>query len=172
MKIALVLYDRLSYFEFFSFYNACLKAKNLDEDLILRVCSLKEEIKDENSLFIKPDTIGDSLDGYDLVFIPGGKGAKTLIYDDIFLSWLKSAKLASLKVAFGYGSLLFAYAGLTKEVKLCLPEELSELSCGKCSEIIDTDVVFDGDFISAFGDENLYKASLEVFEKLDNLKNS
>ncbi len=167
MKIAFVLFDRLSYLDFFGFYDVLTRVKTMgiDEDLRWRVCSIKQEIKDDKNLFIKPDTIGESLDGYDLVFIPGGVGVGTLIYDDIFLSWVKSAKNATCKVSSSSGSLLFGAAGLIRDKKVTTEKNSFDLLEEYCKEVVEQRVVEDGDFISGSGVSSSVELGLHVVEK-------
>ncbi len=167
MKIAFVLYDRLTYLDFFGFYDVITRVKSMgiDGELKWKVCALRDEIKDDKNLFIRPDTVGESLDGYDMVFIPGGLGTRTLIYDDIFLSWIKSAKNATCKLSVCTGSLLFGAAGIIKDKTATTHKSAFSLLEGYCKEVVEQRVVEDGDFISAAGVSSSIDLGLYVVEK-------
>ncbi len=167
MKIAFVLYNELTYLDFIGFYDVItrVKALDIDKDLTWKICSLRDEIRDDKNLFIKPDTVGESLDGFDLVFIPGGIGTRTLIYDDIFLSWIKGSKNAKTKVSVCSGALLFGAAGLIKDKKATTNKKAYELLKPYCTEIAEQRIVEDGDFISSGGVSCSIDVGLYVVEK-------
>ncbi|PID48108.1 MAG: thiamine biosynthesis protein ThiJ [Proteobacteria bacterium] len=167
MKIAFVLYDRLTYLNFFGFYDVITRLRDLgiDENLRWKTCALKDEIKDDKGLRILPDVVGESLDGYDLVFIPGGIGARTLQYDDIFLSWIKSARNARCKVSVCTGALLFGAARLIKDKRATTSKNNLDLLGPYCKEVVSQRVVEDGDFISATGVSASLDLGLYVVEK-------
>ncbi len=159
MKIALVLYNEFNCLDFFNFYEPITRVKSLgvDGDIKWKVCALRDEASDDKGLVIKPTTIGESLDGFDVVFIPGGEGSKVLMYDDIFLSWIKGAKNSPCKVAIGSGSLLFGAAGLLKDTQVASLGKDDSLLKPYCKDILNQKIVEDKDFISGFGlDIGLY----------------
>ncbi len=167
VKIAFVLYNELNYLDFFGFYDVVTRVKTLgiDEDLKWKICSLRDEIRDDKNLFIRPDTIGESLDGFDLVFIPGGIGSKTLMYDDIFLSWIKGSRNSKYKVSVCEGSLLFGAAGLIKDKEVATSKKTLELLKPYCSEVIEQRFVEDNGFISGGGASCGLDVGLYVIEK-------
>ncbi len=165
MKVAFVLYDRVSYVDFFGFYDVIVGLKD-ECDVFYNVCALKDEIKDEHGLKLLPETIGESLDGYDMVFIPGGVGAKTLIYDDIFLSWLKSAKHAKYKVCSSSGTLLLGASGLLKDKEVASRKEYEGLLKPFCKECKSEKIVLDADIISSNKLRNSVDLGLFVANKI------
>lgn len=168
MKIAFVLFDRVTYLDFFGFYDVITRVKTLgfDEDMKWNICALKDEISDDKNLIIKPDTVSQSLDGYDMVFIPGGLGTRVLQYDDIFLSWIKSSKTAKYKVSVCTGSLLFGAAGFLKEKRATTHPNAYDLLKPYCKEVVPKKVVEDGDFISGGGVSSSIELALHVSEKI------
>lgn len=167
MKIAFVLFDRVTYLDFIGFYDVITRVKTLgiDDELRWKICALKDEIKDDKNLIIKPDTVGESLDGFDLVFVPGGIGTRVLVYDDIFLSWIKSSKNAKYKVSVCTGSLIFGAAGFLKDKKATTHPNAYELLSSYCKEVMKSKIVEDGDFISGGGVSSCIELGLYVVEK-------
>ncbi|MCR4942517.1 MAG: hypothetical protein K5978_06990 [Campylobacter sp.] len=116
MKIAVVMYDKINLVNFanlmvflHSFANANVKT-----------CAFKPEIVDELGIRLHPEIYGESIYGADMVIVPDGIGALSLRYDDIFLSWIKSASYTKLKFGFDLGSLILAGAGFLDGKEACI----------------------------------------------------
>ncbi|TWI54426.1 cyclohexyl-isocyanide hydratase [Halalkalibacter nanhaiisediminis] len=63
------------------------------------------------------DKIRPNLSDYDLIFIPGGMGTRTLIHDNKFIQWLKTAKEVQYKVSVCTDSLLLGASGFLEGKK-------------------------------------------------------
>ncbi|QKF91850.1 DJ-1/PfpI family protein [Campylobacter sp. CCUG 57310] len=116
MKTAIVIYDKinlLSFAQIWQMFSADLRSN-------VKICAFKSEIVDEHGLKISPEIYGESLYGYDCVIVPDGMGALGLRYDEIFLSWIKSASSARHKIAFDLGALIYAGAGFLEGKKACV----------------------------------------------------
>lgn len=116
MKTAIVIYDKinlLSFAQIWQMFPADLRSN-------VKICAFKSEIADEHGLKISPEIYGESLYGYDCVIVPDGMGALGLRYDEIFLSWIKSASSTNLKIAFDLGALIYAGAGFLEGKKACV----------------------------------------------------
>ncbi|MFL1707215.1 DJ-1/PfpI family protein [Campylobacter sp. MOP7] len=116
MKTAIVIYDKinlLSFAQIWQMFPADLRSN-------VKICAFKSEIVDEHGLKISPEIYGESLYGYDCVIVPDGMGALGLRYDEIFLSWIKSASSTNLKIAFDLGALIYAGAGFLEGKKACV----------------------------------------------------
>jgi len=61
---------------------------------------------------IRPTHIGEPLEGYDALVVPGGPGAERMAADPAFLGWLGTAREIPLRAAVGGGAALLASAGL------------------------------------------------------------
>lgn len=144
MRVAFVMYDRMRLIDFASFYEFIY---NQIEDLSYKFYALKADIKDDKGLLIKPDCVGESLDGNDMVFIPGGVGAEIFYKDDIFLAWIKTSRFARYKISTNEGTLLLGGAGFLKDKKVsCKHKEiLSSLS----GEVVDSPFAHDDGVITS-----------------------
>lgn len=167
MKIALILYDRVSYFDFFGFYEIISRLKALKNDEIdFKVCALKDEIKDEKGLILKPCSVGENLSYFDIVFVAGGIGANVLQYDDIFLSWIKSAKNAKYKIATCSGMFIFGAAGFLKDKTVALYDKNTDNLMRYCKKISKKHIYLDNGFISSCGLYSGIEAGLFMSELL------
>lgn len=115
MKIAIIMYDKMSLLSFSQIYEF-FKRSNFSLDC----CALKYEIIDEFGLKITPNIHSESLDGYDIVVFPGGIGALSLRYDDIFLSWIRSSKNAKIKISCDMGAFILGAARMLEDKKVCI----------------------------------------------------
>jgi imidazoleglycerol-phosphate dehydratase len=112
MKIAFVLTDGFSNFEFASLFEplARLRRDGLLPDLQWELCALAEKVSDQNGMLITPTSVRQPLSGYDLLVIPGG--ALGAADSAGMVDWLKSTLDAPLLAASGNAALLLAAAGL------------------------------------------------------------
>ncbi|MDO5046123.1 hypothetical protein [Campylobacter sp.] len=116
MKTAIVIYDKINLLSLAQVWQ--MFPANLRSDV--KICAFKSEIADEHGLKISPQIYGESLYGYDTIIIPNGLGTLTLRYDEIFLSWIKSASSAKLKIAFDLGALIYGAAGFLEGKTACV----------------------------------------------------
>jgi cyclohexyl-isocyanide hydratase len=103
MKAAFIVFDRMTYLDFIGFYDPVtrLNSMNIVQDFEWRICSNKPRVADDRGsagLTMVPDSVMEPLDGYDLLFVPGGQGTRALQSDSEFVEWLRSASPAKHKV--------------------------------------------------------------------------
>ncbi len=87
--------------DFIGFYDPVtrLKTMNFLPDLEWQVCARKAEVRDNRGLTFLADLTGETLEGYDLVFVPGGTGTRTLKDDASFIEWIRSSRPCRYKVS-------------------------------------------------------------------------
>lgn len=154
MRIAFVLYDRVNLLDFAGTYDALMRLKTLgfDESLTCNTCALKDEVRDNHGLRIIPSNPQESLDGYDMVLVPGGVGTRTLAQDEIFLAWLRSSRSAPIKVGICTGSLLLGAAGFLKDKTATTHHNAIELLASYGVKTVrDKRVVDEGDILTCQG---------------------
>jgi transcriptional regulator GlxA family with amidase domain len=171
MKAAFIIFDRMTYLDFIGFYDAVtrLKSMNITEDFEWRVISNTERVADDRGragLKMIPDSVLEPLDGYDLLFVPGGLGTRTLQKDSEFIAWLRSASSASLKVSVCTGSLLLGAAGFLRGRRATThPGALKELE-PYCDTVLTDRIVDEGDVITGSGVATSLDLGLHVVERL------
>src|SRR5215813_7873949 len=101
MKAAFVVFDRMTSLDFIGFYDPVtrLKSMKIIDDFEWRICSTTQHVVDGRGLRIEADAVGEPLDSYDMLFVPGGFGTRNLQHDRSFIDWLKTARSAPLKVS-------------------------------------------------------------------------
>ena len=168
MQAAFVVFNRMTSLDFIGFYDPVtrLKSMKIIDDFEWRICSTIKHVVDDRGLGIDADTVDESLDSFDILFVPGGFGTRTLQYDCGFVDWLKTARSAQLKISVCTGALLLGAAGFLQGYRAtthpCAYKELQPY----CDEVVHERVVDDGGIITAGGVSSSIDLGLHVVEKL------
>lgn len=145
MKIAIIMYDRMSLASFAEAYDFFAKLDGVS----VQACAFKQDIRDEYGLSIQPSVHGESLYGADVLVVPSGLGALGLRHDDIFLSWIRSASSARLKLGLDLGSLILGGAGFLDDKTAVIRGGYKNALSEYCEVVEDSTFIQNGDIISA-----------------------
>ena len=168
MKAAFVLFDRMTFLDFIGFYDAVTRLKTLkiQEDFAWRTCAMTQQVTDDRGLRIEVDSVAEPLQGYDLLFVPGGFGTRALQHDVQFVQWLQTAGDAQYKVSVCTGALLFGAAGYLKGLRATThPSAYKELE-PYCKTVLQERVVDEGNIITGRGVSTSIDLGLHVVERL------
>jgi len=175
MKAALIVFNQMTYLDFVGFYDPLtrLKSMNVVENFDWQICSNKGQVADDRGptgLTMIPDSVMEPLDGYDLLFVPGGQGTRLLQGDREFLEWLKSASSAKLKVSVCTGALLLGAAGFLRGKRATThPNALKELE-PYCDAVLTDRIVDEGDVITGGGVASSIDLGLHVVQLIAGLE--
>ena len=167
MKAAFIVFDRMTSLDFVGFYDPVtrLRSMKIVDDFNWCICSPVGSVVDDRGLRIHVDAVAEPLSSYDMVFVPGGFGTRTLRDDDIFINWLKSSERVPLKVSVCTGALLLGAAGFLRGRRATThPSAFKELE-PYCERVLPDRVVDDGDIITARGVSSAIDAGLHVVER-------
>ncbi len=168
MNAAFVIFDQMTALDFVGFYDPLTRLKSMDfmPDFHWQICSFCEDVSDTQDLRFDPDSVGLSLDYFDLLVVPGGYGSRSLQHNDEFINWLKTAAPVPLKASVCTGSLLLGAAGFLKGRRATThPNAYDELA-RYCTQVSDQRVVDDGDIITARGVSSSIDLGLYLVERL------
>lgn len=168
MKAAFVVFDRMTSLDFIGFYDPVTRLKSMKilPDFTWRICASAPSVVDDRGLRMEADEVFPRLDSFDLLFVPGGFGTRSLQHDRRFIDWLRGAAPARLKVSVCTGALLLGAAGfLAGRRATTHPLALAELA-PYCAEVVRDRVVDEGDLVTAGGVASSIDAGLHVVEKL------
>jgi transcriptional regulator GlxA family with amidase domain len=168
MKAALVVFDGMTMLDFIGFYDAItrLPRMGLMPELTWNVCALTPQVSDERGLRLLPDRVGQSLEGYDLLYVPGGMGTRKLQHDAEFVQWLQTASPAQLKVSVCTGALLLGAAGFLRGLAATThPSALEELK-PYCAKVVRERIVDQGAIVTAGGVSTSIDLGLHLIERL------
>ena len=168
MKIAFVLFDQMTTLDFVGFYDAVtrLKIMNLMEDVSWELCALTDRVTDELGVTIEVPQIAPDLSAYDMIFVPGGRGTRTLRHDPKMIDWLRSATGVQYKIGVCTGALLLGAAGFLEGRRATTNPPAYELLEPYCAEVVRARIVQDGNVITGGGVATSIDLGLYVLEML------
>lgn len=113
MRTAFVIFEGMTALDFVGVYDPLgrLRTMGFVPDFEWTVFALTDVVCDDRGLRFLPDRVGGSLDGFDLLVVPGGYVVRELQRDARFIEWLQTASAVPLKVSVCTGSLLLGAAG-------------------------------------------------------------
>ena len=154
MKLAYILYDKLTLLDFIGFYDPIsrLQSRNLGMnymDIQWDICGMQPTIKDSFGLTIQVEKIQPNLSDYDAVFIPGGFGTRELVQDEAFMDWIKTVNPNAYHLSVCTGSFIWAAAGFLKGKKATTHFDGYDFIANYCDTVIKDRIVQDGKLITA-----------------------
>ncbi len=168
--MAFVLFDGMTSMDFAGFYEAItwlaiLKAK---ENVTWTFCADKTEVTDDRGLKLKTDEVLPNLEGFDLVFLPGGNSTRKLRFDEAFMGWIRTAEAVPNKVSVCTGALLLGAAGFLEGKKATTNSSAYDLLAPYCAEVVKARVVRDGHVFTGGGVTASIDLGLYMVEWLTN----
>lgn len=138
----------------------------IDREVSVRIIGTEAEIADETGLIVQPDAVYDDLAGYDLLYVPGGTGTRTLMHDPRLLAYLATwggeRPLASVCT----GALLLGAAGYLKELRATTHHRALDLLTPLCREVVANQrIVDEGRVVTAGGVASSLDLGLYLVEK-------
>ena len=172
MKTAFIVFDRMTTLDFIGFYDAITRLKTMKfiEDFEWKICARGTQpgaqVTDDRGLKITADTVGESLAGYDLLFIPGGFGTRPLQHDRAFVDWIGSAQTVPLKTSVCTGALLLGAAGFLQGRRATThPSAYQELE-PYCATVVPQRIVDEGNIVTGGGVSTSIDLGLHLVERL------
>jgi cyclohexyl-isocyanide hydratase len=168
MKAALVVFDGMTMLDFIGFYDAVTRLKTMGfvPDFAWNVCARSAQVGDERGLRLVADRVGESLQGFDLLYVPGGMGTRKLQHDAEFVRWLQTAAGAQMKVSVCTGSLLLGAAGFLRGLTATThPSALQALE-PYCSKVVRARIVDQGAVVTAGGVSTSIDLGLHIVTRL------
>ena len=168
LRVAFVIFNGITALDFIGFYDPItrLKSQGYIPNLSWDLCSFTERVQDSFGLDFTPTRVRQSLDSYDLVFVPGGLGTRTLQTDKDFVNWLKTAQHVTTKVSVCTGSLLMGAAGFLNERKATTNFKEYETLKKYCPAVQKARIVDDQDVITGGAVASSLDLGLYLCEKL------
>lgn len=168
MNAALVIFNKMTLLDFVGFYDPVtrLKSMGLLSDFDWTICARDQTATDDRGVRVEATSVGQPLTTYDLLFVPGGIGTRSLQTDKAFIEWLRSFPTTGLAVSVCTGALLLGAAGFLKGKRATThPSALKDLS-PYCQTVVQQRVVDEGTVITAGGVAAAIDLGLYVVERL------
>ena len=160
----------MTYLDFVGFYDPItrLKSMNIIPDFEWRICSNRKQVADDRGagMTMIADSVLESLAGYDLLYVPGGMGTRTLQHDAEFIDWIKTAAPVKWKISVCTGALLLGAAGFLRGRRATThPAALKELE-PYCSKVLTDRIVDEGEVITGSGVATSLDLGLHLVQRL------
>ncbi|MFB6170680.1 MAG: DJ-1/PfpI family protein [Haloarculaceae archaeon] len=152
VAVGFVLFPELTALDFVGAYDPVTRLSSMGYlDLSWDLCVHEDAtIRDDRGLAFAPTRACDTLEGYDVLVVPGGFGTRALEDDESFLAWLRTND-ADLLASVCTGSLLLGAAGYLEGKRATThPTAYDDLE-PYCAEVVEERVVEDGDVVTARG---------------------
>jgi cyclohexyl-isocyanide hydratase len=168
VKMAFILFDRMTMLDFVGFYDAIAKLRilKLMDNVTWDLCAMSGEITDELGMTSKAGLVAPDLSSYDLLFVPGGMGTRELRLDGEFVGWLQTAKDVPWKVSVCTGALLLGAAGFLEGKKATTNPNCYDLLAPYCAEVVKRRIVADGTIVTGGGVSASIDLGLYMLERL------
>ncbi|TBL80387.1 DJ-1/PfpI family protein [Paenibacillus thalictri] len=168
MKMAFILFDQMTALDFVGFYDAVtrLRILKLMDEVSWDLCAVTPEVTDELGITMKTGLLRPDLSAYDLIFIPGGRGTRSLRHDEDFVAWIRTSGSENIKVSVCTGALLLGAAGFLAGKRATTNPPAYELLEPYCKEVVEARIVRDGRVITAGGVATSVDLGLYVVEWL------
>ncbi len=167
MKVAFIIYNGMTALDFIGVYDPVTRLKSMGfvPNLEWEICAYSQAVSDDKGLHFIPTKVGEPLQGYDMVIVPGGFGTRELVDDHGFLEWLRTLEPSRLKVSVCTGSLLLGAVGFLEGKKATThPSAFTELQ-KFCSFVVNERIVDEGEVITAGGVTSAIDLGLYLCEK-------
>eukprot|EP01102_Stenamoeba_stenopodia_P011039 TRINITY_DN3371_c0_g1_i1.p1 TRINITY_DN3371_c0_g1~~TRINITY_DN3371_c0_g1_i1.p1 ORF type:complete len:219 (-),score=46.59 TRINITY_DN3371_c0_g1_i1:162-764(-) len=173
MKIVAVVFPGLTFLDFVGFYDTVTRLKSMHfmPSLTFDIASYASpQVGDDRDhlLTLNVPLVRPKLSEYDVVFVPGGYGTRTLVKDEEFLAWFRTeAKDVRYKMSVCTGSLVLGAAGFLADKRATThPNALDDLQPLVKELVRDERIVHDGNCITGGGVATSVDLGLYVCEML------
>jgi cyclohexyl-isocyanide hydratase len=166
MDVAFVAFDGMTALDFVGTHDPVTRLSTMGYlNLTWDVCAPASTVTASGDLRFDADRVDEPLEGYDLVFVPGGFATRDLRDDEEFVSWLRGADDADLLASVCTGSLLLGAAGfLDGRPATTHPSAYDDLA--DYAEVRRERVVDAGDVVTARGVSSSLDLGLYLVERL------
>jgi cyclohexyl-isocyanide hydratase len=163
-RIAFLVFPRLTLLDLVGAYDALrrIATMGVDPEVTHRIVGTAHEIVDETGLAITPDAVYEDLDGFDLLYVPGGVGARPLMSDERLVAYLRTWPADKPLASVCTGALLIGRAGHLQGKRATTHHRAFDLLRPYCREvvadrrIVDEDPVVTGGGVASSLDLGLY----------------
>jgi cyclohexyl-isocyanide hydratase len=167
-RIAFLVFPRLTLLDFVGGYDALRRVApmGIDARVRHRVIGTVPEIVDESGLTLTPDGVYEDLAPYDLLYLPGGVGTRTLVEDPRFMDYLRTWGAERPIASVCTGALLAGRAGFLAGKRATTHHRAFDLLRPYCAEVVtDRRVVDEGRIVTAGGVSSSLDLGLYLVEK-------
>ncbi len=167
-RIAMLAFPRLTFLDLIGGYDALRRVApmGIDPTVSVHIIGTEREIVDDSGLVVKVDAVYDDLTDYDLLYVPGGFGTRTLADDTRFVEYLKTWGDTRPLASVCTGSLLLGAAGYLKDLRATTHHRALDSLRPFCREVVtDRRIVDEGRVVTAGGVASSLDLGLYLVER-------
>lgn len=167
-RIAFLVFPRLTFLDLVGGYDALRRVAtmSIDPEVTHRIVGTEPEIADETGLVVKPDGVYEDLARFDLLYVPGGLGARSLMDDARLLEYLRTWGTARPVASVCTGALLLGRAGYLRGKRATTHHRALDLLRPLCREVVsDRRIVDEGQVVTAGGVASALDLGLYLVER-------
>lgn len=167
-RIAMLAFPRLTFLDLIGGYDALRRVApmGIDGEVRVQIIGTEHEIVDDSGLVVKVDGVYEDLAPYDLLYVPGGFGTRTLVQDIRFLAYLKTWGHERPLASVCTGSLLLGAAGYLHDVRATTHHRALDLLRPLCRQVVsDRRIVDEGRVVTAGGVSSSLDLGLYLVER-------
>jgi transcriptional regulator GlxA family with amidase domain len=152
-RIAFFVFPRLTLLDFVAAYDALRRVSSMgiDRQVTHHVIGTEEELADDSGFVIRPDSVYEDLEPYDLLYVPGGFGTRSLMEDERCLDYLRGWGEHKPIATACTGSLLIGAAGHLRELRATTHFSAYDELAAYCAEVAHERIVDEGRIVTAGG---------------------
>jgi transcriptional regulator GlxA family with amidase domain len=167
-RIALLAFPRLTFLDLIGVYDALRRVTpmGIAPGVSVTLIGTELHVVDDTGLIVQAHKVYDNLAGYDLLFLPGGVGTRTLMHDARFLQYLATWGETRPVASVCTGSLLLGAAGYLKGLRATTHHNALDVLKPLCREVVaDRRIVDEGRVVTAGGVASSLDLGLYLVEK-------
>jgi len=139
---------------------------SIDTTVTHRIIGTEPEIVDDTGLTVTPDAVYEDLAPFDLLYVPGGLGARTLMNDRRLLDYLRTWGAERPLASVCTGALLLGRAGYLRDRRATTHHSAFDLLRPLCREVVtDRRIVDEGRVVTAGGVASALDLGLYLVER-------
>lgn len=167
-RIAFLLFPGLTALDFVGAYDTLrrLAPLGIDPEVRLRIIGTAPEVADDAGLVLRPQGVLEDLAGFDLLYVPGGLGTRTLMHDARVIDYLRTWGVGRPLASVCTGALLLGKAGYLAGRRATTHHRAAELLRPFCREVVtDRRIVDEGPVVTAAGVASALDLGLYLVER-------
>ncbi len=152
-RIAFLVFPRLTLMDFVGGYDALRRVARMgiDRTVTHRIIGTEPELTDDSGFVIRPDDVYEDLEPYDLLYVPGGHGARALLEDERCIEYLRGWGREKPIASVCTGALLLGAAGHLEGLRATTHRSALADLAPYCAEVSEERIVDEGRVVTAGG---------------------
>jgi transcriptional regulator GlxA family with amidase domain len=166
-RIAFLAYPRMTLLDLVGGYDALRRVSRMgiDRQVDHRIIGTEPELADDSGFVVRCDGVYEDLDAYDLLYVPGGVGARILLDDTRFVDYIGTWGIDRPIASACTGALLLGAAGHLTGLRATTHHTELDALRKYCGKVVTDRVVDEGRVVTAGGVTAAIDLGLHLVEK-------